>query len=269
MWMKRKHQEVYPGMTWGDLAFNCGNRHVLANLAASRIWAADASFFDAVWSSNGGCRTNKTLQGTKSDHFINFCRFDTAMFGDHGYSMLFWWRNYIEGTLLAKPAMFDVPSGKAKKTGKLRSYRNFSFFGVEWVTIPETNTPKNFLQKTRLCSSFWSLSLKVRTYFECAAGIQGSIIAVNFFWNCDLSWISDCDAWDELSGEGDWFVWFDMLMRFATESPKAFITAVNLHNPEPWKCSSNSDRAFLRLTQTNFITSWMRPSKIKITDQTC
>jgi hypothetical protein len=52
--------------------------------AVSRIWAVDASCFDAVWSSNGGYRVNKTWQGTKSDHF---CRCFAAMFGDqHGYS---------------------------------------------------------------------------------------------------------------------------------------------------------------------------------------
>ena len=70
-------------MTWRILKHLCFPFSGQIN-AVSRIWAVDASCFDAVWSSNGGYRVNKTWQGTKSDHF---CRCFAAMFGDqHGYS---------------------------------------------------------------------------------------------------------------------------------------------------------------------------------------
>lgn len=78
-----KHEYISILMTWRILKHLCFPVSGQIN-AVSRIWAVDASCFDAVWSSNGGYRVNKTWQGTKSDHF---CRCFAAMFGDqHGYS---------------------------------------------------------------------------------------------------------------------------------------------------------------------------------------
>ena len=94
-------------MTWRILEHLCFPFSGQIN-AVSRIWAVDASCFDAVW-----CQmvvTEWTKHGKEQNQTIFADVLLPCLVTNMAILM-----EELEGTLSAKPAMIDVPTGKATK----------------------------------------------------------------------------------------------------------------------------------------------------------